>query len=136
MPVQTIPILPVKDMSRAVAFYRSLGFEVAHDYGGYTIITLGDVELHLSGFDGHDPLTTASCLYLRASSVAEMDALWARMAGAAAIAPSLDDAYPACAPARVKVRPASITDYGMYEFSITDADNNLIRVGAVTRMPK
>ncbi len=49
-PIRTVPILPVKDLARAMDYYRKLGFAAkayqdGHQYG---FITRGDVEIHLS----------------------------------------------------------------------------------------
>jgi catechol 2,3-dioxygenase-like lactoylglutathione lyase family enzyme len=45
---QTIPALPVRDMTAAVAFYRDrLGFEVLHHDGGFAVLLRDEAVLHL-----------------------------------------------------------------------------------------
>src|SRR3954465_8314054 len=45
---QTIPALPVCEMTRAVAFYRDrFGFEVLHHDGGFAVLRRDDSVLHL-----------------------------------------------------------------------------------------
>ena len=45
---QTIPALPVRDMTAAVAFYRDrLGFEIPYQAEGFARVVRDDVELHL-----------------------------------------------------------------------------------------
>ena len=46
------PILPARDLERALAFYAALGFDVrAYDGGGYGFATRDRVEIHL-GYEG------------------------------------------------------------------------------------
>ena len=45
---QTIPALPVRDMTATVAFYRDrLGFEVLHHDGGFAVLRRDDAVVHL-----------------------------------------------------------------------------------------
>jgi catechol 2,3-dioxygenase-like lactoylglutathione lyase family enzyme len=45
---QTIPALPVRDVSAAVEFYRDrLGFEVLHHDGGFAVLGRDEAVLHL-----------------------------------------------------------------------------------------
>ena len=45
---QTIPAMPVRDASAAVAFYKDrLGFEVLHHDGGFAVICRDEAILHL-----------------------------------------------------------------------------------------
>jgi hypothetical protein len=76
------PILPVRDMTAALAHYRQLGFEV-QAYGPpgeanpeYGFVRWGEVELHLSLSPEHDPKVSASSCYLY---VSDADALHAAL---------------------------------------------------------
>ena len=115
MGFQSIPIFPAKDVAAALAFFRGLGFTVPREFpdSGYAIVQWRNVELHISGFDEHNPLTTVACAYFRADTLAE-----------------LEEAYAQFAPTALKLRPITLTDCGMWEFSFVDADNNLLRMGA------
>ena len=45
---QTIPALPVRDASGAVAFYgERLGFEAVHHQGGFAVLVRDDAVIHL-----------------------------------------------------------------------------------------
>jgi len=45
---QTIPALPVRDVTAAVTFYRDrLGFEVLHHDGGFAVLLRDEAVLHL-----------------------------------------------------------------------------------------
>ena len=45
---QTIPAMPVRDMTAAVAFYESkLGFEALHRDGGFAVLCRDDAVVHL-----------------------------------------------------------------------------------------
>ena len=45
---QTIPAMPVRDASAAVAFYKDrLGFEVLHQDGGFAVMCRNEAILHL-----------------------------------------------------------------------------------------
>jgi catechol 2,3-dioxygenase-like lactoylglutathione lyase family enzyme len=67
--VRMVPVLAVRELAPAVAFYEWLGFPVLAEYPGYTILAQGaelsdSVEVHLSQLDDHDP-STAGVVYLR-----------------------------------------------------------------------
>lgn len=106
-------VLPVADLTRALAFYERLGFTVqAHWPGnGYAIVTFGPSSLHLTEHPDVDARLSLSGCYLR---VADADAIHARWtaAGAREIAPPADQPY------------------GIREFATEDLDGNLWRVGS------
>jgi len=104
------PILPVTDLASAVAFYRSIGFDVESYDDAYAWVNEGDGDImHLRTVDGFDRSTNHTSAYLH---VQEADAWHKRV--------STGDA----APTEVADMP-----WGMREFSFTDPDGNLIRVG-------
>jgi catechol 2,3-dioxygenase-like lactoylglutathione lyase family enzyme len=46
-----IPVLPVRDVPKAVAFYRErLGFAPLFEYGPYAGVKRGPIEFHLNGY--------------------------------------------------------------------------------------
>lgn len=111
------PVLPVLDLGVAVRHYRGLGFAVeAHDGPeAYAFATRGDVQLHLSRSDEHDPLRTASHVYLY---VDDADALHAEWAGARVAG---------------RLHPPQDTPYGLREGAHVDPDGNLLRFGSPAR---
>ncbi|WP_033257833.1 MULTISPECIES: VOC family protein [Kitasatospora] len=111
------PVVPVRDLATALARYRRLGF-TAHPYegdAGYGFAARGPVELHLTEWPDHDPLRTATALYLY---VADADAVHAEWT----------EADP---PGRLTA-PAD-TPYGLREFAYVDPDGTLHRVGSPLR---
>jgi hypothetical protein len=73
------PVLPVRDVARALAHYRALGFKAdAHDESGpdgpiYGFLSSGSVELHLARVATLDPKTNTSACYL---DVDDADAIY------------------------------------------------------------
>jgi catechol 2,3-dioxygenase-like lactoylglutathione lyase family enzyme len=125
---QTIPALPVRDMTEAVHFYRDrLGFETLHHDGGFAVVGRDDAVLHLweagdETWRGREPgerpvcsgaesfiAGTASCRIM----VDDVDGLYAELRAADVLHPvsrdSVDD-----------------TDFGTREFATLDVDGNLI----------
>ncbi len=111
-----IPILPSSDTAASVAFWKGLGFEIAHVFGGdgYGIVRDEGVEFHFIPFDDRHVAENTSC-YIRVSDV---DAWFARLA------PKVD------APARVSDTVAD-REWGMREFYIWDQDGVLFKFGQV-----
>jgi catechol 2,3-dioxygenase-like lactoylglutathione lyase family enzyme len=111
------PVLPVRDLEAALERYRLLGFRVrAYGHGtGYGYAERGDVSLHLSAWDEHDPLRTGSQVYLFVSDADEVHAEWTatRLTG--------------------RFTQPHDTEYGLREFAFVDADGNLHRVGSPLR---
>jgi catechol 2,3-dioxygenase-like lactoylglutathione lyase family enzyme len=108
------PVLPVRDLDAALARYRNLGFEVRAYEGSerYGFVRRGPVHLHLTEWSAHDPLITASQVYLYVSDADAVRAEWA----AAGVEGRLTE-------------PAD-TPYGLREFAYVDPDGTLHRVGS------
>ncbi len=60
--VRMVPILTARELPPVVAFYEELGLQVTADHGDYVLLAADAVEVHLSQWDDHDPLTTANML--------------------------------------------------------------------------
>ena len=108
------PIIPVIDLDAALDRYRRLGFE-ARAYQGpdrYGFVDRDDVSLHLTEWPEHDPLTTASSVYLYVSDADALHAEWTAQ-GLAGRFTDLED-----------------TAYGLREFAYVDPDGTLHRVGS------
>ena len=111
-PTTAVPVLPVSDLARAMAWYQRLGFELVAEHPGYAIVELDGAELHLNEL--HDlpgPQQTWSGVYLHVADADDLFARWTAL-GARAIAPPADQPY------------------GLREFATEDLDGNLWRVGS------
>lgn len=109
------PILPVRNLDVALERYRRLGFD-ARGYEGperYGFVDRGSVQLHLTEWAEHDPLTTASSVYFY---VSDADALYAEWKVLHALGGRLT--------------PPHDTPYGLREFAYVDPDGTLHRVGS------
>jgi catechol 2,3-dioxygenase-like lactoylglutathione lyase family enzyme len=115
------PVLPVRDVARALARYRTLGFETrayveagfsSEESPAYGYLRWDTVEIHVSGFSALDPKTTTSVCYL---FVNDADALYAAWTAAGV---------------EGRFRPPIDTTYGKREFGYVDPDGNLLRVGS------
>jgi catechol 2,3-dioxygenase-like lactoylglutathione lyase family enzyme len=125
---QTIPALPIRDASAAVAFYRDkLGFETLHHDGGFAVVGRDDAVLHLweagdESWRGRDSMDrpvqsgaesfiagTASCRI----RVDDVDRLFEEMAEAGVIHPASSGGV-------------TDTDYGARDFATLDLDGNLV----------
>lgn len=102
---EIVPVLPVRDLDRAVGFYHSLGFEVSRYEAIYAYARRDDVWLHLALTPDLDPLVGAGAVYAYVADARALAAEW----GAG---------------------PPVTTDYGMIEGHVKDPDNNLIRFGS------
>ncbi|BCI51555.1 hypothetical protein NIIDNTM18_08330 [Mycolicibacterium litorale] len=108
------PIIPVRDLDAALERYRRLGFE-AQAYQGpdrYGFVDRDGVSLHLTEWPDHDPLTTASGVYLYVSDADALHAEWTSQ-GLVGSFTDLED-----------------TAYGLREFAYVDPDGTLHRVGS------
>lgn len=119
--VGVAPVLPVRDVARALDRYRRLGFETrpylqpgfsTAENPSYGYVRWGPVEIHLSGFDALDPQTTTSVCYLFVDDADALHAAWA--------AASIEG----------RLRAPSDMAHGKREFSYLDPDGNLLRVGS------
>jgi catechol 2,3-dioxygenase-like lactoylglutathione lyase family enzyme len=113
--IDSTPILPVRDMNSAVAFYERAGFHVRRYEGGDYAFAHYDDE---SVFD----LDVAEPALDRA----------ANKAGCYLITPETDSWH-----ARLKADGLPVTSlearpWGMTEFTLTDLDGNSIRIGRST----
>jgi uncharacterized glyoxalase superfamily protein PhnB len=115
------PVLPVRDVRRALERYRRLGFQArpyleaglsTEEDPIYGYLSWGPVEIHLSGFDALDPKTTTSVCYL---FVDDTDAVYTAWSAAGV---------------EGRFRPPADTTYGRREFGYVDPDGNLLRVGS------
>ncbi len=109
------PIVPVQDLDVALERYRKLGFD-ARAYQGperYGFVDRGCVSIHLTEWAEHDPLRTASSVYLY---VSDADALYAEWAALEGLAGRL-------------IEPQE-TPYGLREFAYVDPDGTLHRIGS------
>ena len=125
---QTIPALPVRDVAKAVDFYRErLGFEVLHHEGGFAVLRRDAAELHL--WQASDE----SWRERRASDRPVQSGAESFIAGTAScrIAASEVDALFSEYEAKGVLHPVSRdgvedTDFGTREFATLDLDGNLL----------
>ena len=109
---QIIPTLPARSVDETVAYYERLGFELVARYPGeqnYAIVRRDDAELHFYEFPVDPKENLAGC-YLRIGDAAALYEEWQ----------GVEDV----------VQPLIDTDYGLREFSISDPNGNLIKVGS------
>ena len=109
------PIVPVRNLDAALARYRRLGFD-ARAYQGpqrYGFADRGAVSIHLTEWEEHDPLSTASSVYLYVSDADALYEEWLRL-------DDLDGRF----------HPPQDTPYGLREFAYVDADGTLHRIGS------
>lgn len=107
------PVIPVRDLKRALRRYRLLGFSV-HEYAGpasYGYARRDGVELHLSESPDHDRQDGAE-IYLFVSDADALHAAWSASGVKGRFVPPHD------------------TDYGLREFAFVDRDGTAHRVGS------
>ena len=105
------PVIPVRDLADALERYRRLGFAV-RSYDGperYGFVDRGPVSMHLTEWAQHDPLTTASTVYLYVSDADAVHAAWDGVEG--------------------HLSAPEDTPWGMREFAYVDPDGTVHRVG-------
>jgi predicted enzyme related to lactoylglutathione lyase len=107
-PKRFAPIFPVRDLGRALAYYRQLGFSTReYEGGGYGFAVLDGVELHL-GLVAEEATPASAYLF-----VDDADALARTWASAGADISAPQD-----------------TDWGQHEGAVIDPDGNVIRFGS------
>ena len=109
------PILPVQDLSRARAFYESLGFKAGYHDDRYEILRRGDLVVHLEPRDNLVPATNRTTCYWR---VADADELYQEFTSLGLPFEGLP-----------RLTAPSDEPWGMREFTLKDPAGNLIRVG-------
>jgi catechol 2,3-dioxygenase-like lactoylglutathione lyase family enzyme len=126
---QTIPALPVRDMTAAVAFYRDrLGFEVLHHDGGFAVLLRDEAALHLweSGDETWRELSDTAESPVRSGA----ESFIAGTASCRIMCEGVDELYDELRAADV-LHPVSRdgvddTDFGTREFATLDPDGNLL----------
>jgi hypothetical protein len=115
------PVLPVREVARALERYGALGFRTrpyveagvsTEENPIYGYLHWGSVEIHLSAFDALDPKTTTSVCYL---FVDDADAVYTAWTGAGV---------------EGRFHAPFDTMYRKREFSYVDPDGNRLRVGS------
>jgi catechol 2,3-dioxygenase-like lactoylglutathione lyase family enzyme len=138
---RAMPVLTVLDLDEEARFYTRLGFEVLNRYDGYLLLARGDLELHLSHWEDHDPARTAGVVYLRVTDAqAIYDDLLAQLerdgclylAPASGLTPELSDQLRARVEAgtpTVRLHEIENKPWGLREFAVIDPSGNAIRIG-------
>jgi catechol 2,3-dioxygenase-like lactoylglutathione lyase family enzyme len=106
---RAVPILAVRDVDAAVAFYAGLGFDVRpYTGGGYAVAFRDEAELHLGqARDGAEGTVSA---YVHVDDADAVAAEW-RAAGA-------------------EVHGPEDTDWGRHVGGLVDPDGNVLRFGS------
>lgn len=126
---QTIPAMPVHDMTAAVDFYRDrLGFEVLHHDGGFAVLSRDQAVVHLwessdESWRERDDAATNPVSSGAESFIAGTASFRVQVSG-------VDDLYTELKSAAV-LHPVSRdgvedTDFGTREFATLDLDGNLV----------
>jgi uncharacterized glyoxalase superfamily protein PhnB len=126
---RTIPALPVRNVSAAVAHYRDrFGFNATHQTGDFAVLVRDDAVLHLWGATDDDwrsrkdleqqPISSGAESFLAGTAscrieVSDVDALFAELQSAGV----LHD---------VSRAGVTATDFGTTEFATLDSDGNLL----------
>jgi catechol 2,3-dioxygenase-like lactoylglutathione lyase family enzyme len=125
---QTIPAMPVHDMSAAVAFYRDrLGFEVLHHEGGFAVMGRDEAVVHL--WEASDETWRQRELRER-PVVSGAESFIAGTASCRVRVEGVDELYAEIRDKDV-LHPVSQdgvdeTDFGTREFATLDLDGNLL----------
>jgi catechol 2,3-dioxygenase-like lactoylglutathione lyase family enzyme len=125
---QTIPALPVREMTAAVGFYRDrLGFEVLHSDGGFAVLGRDEAVLHLWEA-GDESWRERGSLDRPVRSGAE--SFIAGTASCRVRVEGVDELYEELRASEVLHKVSrdgvSETDFGTREFATLDLDGNLV----------
>jgi len=125
---QTIPALPVREMTAAVGFYRDrLGFEVLHADGGFAVLGRDEAVLHLWEA-GDESWRERGSLDRPVRSGAE--SFIAGTASCRIRVEGVDELYEELRTSdvlhKVSRDGVSETDFGTREFATLDLDGNLV----------
>lgn len=126
---QTIPALPVRNMSAAIDFYRDrLGFAVLHHDGGFAVIRRDEAVVHLweasdeewrASEGGASPVRSGAESFIAGTASCRI-----------AVAGSVDEIYEELRATdvlhRVSRDGVDETDFGTREFATVDRDGNLL----------
>jgi catechol 2,3-dioxygenase-like lactoylglutathione lyase family enzyme len=116
-----IPMLPSRDLSRTIAFYQKLGFQVSSDPNAqdldYSIVSRETIELHFFRFAEIIPAESYAGCYLR---VRDVDSLFREFQ----IQSLPFEGIP-------RLGKIANQPWGMREFHLVDLDGNLIKIGQV-----
>jgi hypothetical protein len=144
--LRMVPILTGRDVTPMVAFWRRLGLDVTAEFDGYVIMATDPtadaaVEVHLAGWDAHDPRTAGS-VYLRvgdAPSIYERLRTELEAEGVLYLAPGSGLTEELTAEVRameeagtpfVRLHELVVQGYGQIEFAVIDPAGWLVRVGS------
>ena len=126
---QTIPALPVRDMTAAVAFYRDrLGFKVLHHDGGFAVVCRDDAVLNL--WESSDETWRGRADIAEKPVCTGAESFIAGTASCRIMTEGVDELYEELRGADV-LHPVSRdgvgdTDFGTREFAALDLDGNLV----------
>jgi hypothetical protein len=120
--IRVAPVLPVRNVTEALARFRALGFE-GHAYGKdetvdgpiYGFVSKGSVELHLALTKNLDPKANTSACYLYVDDASAVHDAWSKADPTGRFTAPVD------------------TPYQLREFTYIDVDGNLLRVGSELR---
>jgi catechol 2,3-dioxygenase-like lactoylglutathione lyase family enzyme len=119
---RAIPVLPMRDAQRTLAFYNRLGFANigAQEWpGDYLVLRAGEVEIHFYKWDDLDPHGHGALCHIRVGDVDALHRLWAPL-----------DLPHEGAP---RLTPVTNTPWGMRQFAIVDPDGNCLSCGHAIR---
>jgi len=116
-----VPVLPSRDLTETLDFYRRLGFDnrgAPPDAYGYCIIGRGTIELHFWHQPDVDPMTSAAGCYVRVVDADALHSSWEAVGVP-------DDEVTGS-----RLLPPDDTEYGLREFALVDPSGNLLRIGS------
>ena len=133
------PILPVRDLDAALAFYAGLGFSVSRYDEAYGFAKRERLRLHLRVTPELDPFTNNSAVYIDTTEVDALHAEWLGR-GLWAVPPIIGSElheearrrWQSGAPIGRITEVVEAKPWGVREFTLLDPDNNQLRFGAET----